>query len=142
MSWEEYLGLKFTAFIAGIVGGIISLTFETKLSFIRALMLIFVGGITAGYTFAAAEHYFSLSPHVTGLFGFTSGLISMRLVGTVINLADLVKRNPAVILSIPKFIAGLKDESRTTTNDSGDSGDVGTSVQPTGEEPTKGESST
>lgn len=124
MNWEEQLGLKFTAFIAGIVGGIISLTFETKLSFIRALTLIFVGGITAGYSFNAAEHYLGMSHQAMGLFSFTIGLIAMRLINILMNVAAHAQKDPTVILSIPKFLAGLKDVRDITINNGNSSGSV------------------
>lgn len=132
MNWEEQLGIKFTAFIAGIVGGVISLTYETKLSFIRALTLIFVGGITSGYSFNAIAHYWNVHNTWSGLFGFTIGLMSMRLVDTIINIGDLVRKNPAVILSIPKLLADLKDV-RNITNSNGDNGGNVTDISPTRE---------
>jgi len=127
MNWEEQLGLKFTAFVAGIVGGIISLTFETKLSFIRALTLIFVGGITAGYCFNAAEHYLGMSHQAMGLFSFTIGLISMRIVTIIMNIGNLVQKDPAVILSLPKVLADLKNVRSITIN-SGDNSTSSTNI--------------
>jgi hypothetical protein len=132
MNWEEQLGLKFSAFTAGIVGGIISLTFETKLSFIRALTLIFVGGITAGYSFNAAVHYLGMSHEAMGLFSFTIGLISMRLVNTIMNIGRVIQNDPSVILSIPKILTELKDV-RNSTIDSRNNGNVNVNILTPGE---------
>lgn len=126
MNWEEQLGLKFSAFVAGIVGGIISLTYENKLSFIRALTLIIVGGVTAGYGFVAIDLYFKLSHQWAGFFGFLIGLISMRLVDSVIGLANLVRQNPAIILSLLRITSGAKNGNITSNNSNtgGDSSSV------------------
>lgn len=132
MNWEEQLGLKFTAFISGIVGGIISLTYETKLSFIRALTLIFAGGITAGYSFNAIEHYWNMSHQAMGLFSFTIGLVAMRLIDTVIKIGDLIRKDPSVILSGPKILSELKDVGNITIN-SGNNSNTSVSIPPTRE---------
>lgn len=113
MNWEEQLGLKFTAFIAGVVGGIISLTFEAQLSFKRAITLILVGGSTAGYSFEFAHAYFAIKPQISGFFGFCIGLISMKLVNTLLSVGTMIQKDPSVLLSIPKFFQALKDGFNT-----------------------------
>lgn len=140
MNWEEQLGLKFTAFIAGIVGGIVSLTFEAKLSFIRALTLILVGGSTAGYSFEFVYHYFNVKTQVSGFFGFCIGLISMRLVNGLIVIGNSIQKNPAMLLSIPKFFQFLKDESRTNTINNGNSSNTNSDLHSTGKDSDEGES--
>lgn len=135
MNWEEQLGLKLSAFTAGIVGGIVSLTFETKLSFLRALTLILIGGVTAGYSFAAADVYFKLSHQLAGFFGFLIGLISMRLVNTLISVANLIQQNPVVIYSALKRFSGIYNGNNTSSN-SNTSGD-NSSVFPTRENNTE-----
>jgi hypothetical protein len=113
MNWEEQLGIKLTALVGGLVGGIISLTFEEKLSFTRAVALIFTGGVTAGYSFVAVESYFHLSPSLAGVFGFSIGLISMRLVKAILNLASLVSSNPIALTSRAEFLKALKNNGNT-----------------------------
>ena len=119
MNWEEQLGLKFTAFFAGIIGGVISLTFEAHLSFLRALTLILIGGSTAGYSFAFADHYLNIDHKISGFFGFTIGLVSMRLVNVLISLANAIQKEPVLLLSIPKIFEALKNGFRDTTNSDG-----------------------
>lgn len=115
MNWEEYLGLKISAFIAGIVGAVISLTYEEKLSFWRAIFLIFAGGVTAGYGFKGAQTWLGFSDNLSGFFGFLLGLISMRLVDSVLQLANLLKKNPKLLLTLPELTKTILTTS--TTND-------------------------
>ena len=102
--------------MGGLVGGIISLTFEEKLSFGRAVALIFTGGVTAGYGFKIAEHYFQLNHELTGVFGFTVGLISMRLLKAIMNVATIVSSNPTALTSRAEFLKALKNNGSTHTD--------------------------
>lgn len=127
MNWEEQLGIKVSALVAGLVGGIISLTFEQKLSFGRAVFLIFTGGVTSGYSFALAQHHFGLTPELGGVFGFTTGLVSMRLVNTIMSIAELISKNPRMLLSIFNVI-----KNGNTTGNSGDRSNSESDIHPTG----------
>ena len=139
MNWEEQLGIKFTAFIAGLVGGIVSLTFEAKLSFRRALTLILVGGSVAGYSFAFAHAYFQIKPEISGFFGFCTGLISMKLVNALLSLAAMIQKDPTMLFSIPKFFQALKDGSTYNANNNGGDSKPSVDIQPPRESSTNRE---
>lgn len=127
MNFEEQLGIKVSALVAGLVGGIISLTFEQKLSFGRAVFLIFTGGVTAGYSFSLAEHYFGFTDQLGGIFGFTAGLISMRLINTLVGIAELISKNPKMLLSIFNVI-----KNGNTTGNTGDRSSSESDIHSTG----------
>lgn len=118
MNFEQVLGIKLSAFIAGLIGGLVSLTYEQNLSPLRALVLILTGGVTAGYAFTASEHYWSLHPTTTGIASFGLGLVSMRLIDTTIGIADVVRKRPALLLSIPALLKAFKDGSSSSTDSS------------------------
>lgn len=118
MNWEEQLGIKLSAFVGGIIGGIVSLTFEEKLSFIRAVLLIFTGGVMAGYGFTGAQQYLHTDVHLSGLVGFSIGLLSMRIVKLIFKIADRIIANPAIIFSYVELIKNLKNGSSNTSSSS------------------------
>lgn len=135
--WEEQLGLKFSALVAGIVGGIISLTFEQRLSFMRAVLLIFTGGITSGYAFNFCQHVWGMSDELSGFFGFVMGLVSMRLIGSLIKVAEQVKENPATVLSFVELFKAIKYGSNIPNprSNSSNNPDIHATGKTTNEEP-------
>lgn len=138
MTLEQQLGIKFSAFIAGLLGGLISLTYEHKVSPIRAILMIVAGGTTAGYAFAGLETYFNLSPSYAGIFGFGVGLVAMRLIETLINIAEKVKNDPSVLLSYKKLISDLNGTS--TSDNAGNVISNKSSVHASGTSSTEGDS--
>ena len=139
MNWEELLGIKITAFIAGLIGGVVSLTFEAKLSFGRAVTLILVGGSTSGYAFAFAHSYFAVKPEVSGFFGFCIGLVSMKLINILLSVIAIIQKNPVVLLSAPKFFQAMQNGANDSTNINGDSIKSDTNIHTTRESPPSGE---
>lgn len=83
MNIEQILGLKFSVLLAGLIGGIVSLTYEEKISFKRALLLILVGASTAAYLQPIAEHIAGLSENFSTGLGFVLGLVSMKIIDTI-----------------------------------------------------------
>ena len=100
MSFEEQLGIKFSVLISGLIGGIVALTFEEKLSFLRALLIIFTGGVTAAYSSQALIHYFELKEVYVHFFGFLTGLISMRITAVIGNFTKKIVEDPSILLKI------------------------------------------
>lgn len=118
MNWEEHLGVKISVLVSGIVGGIISLTFEQKISFVKALVMIFTGASTTAVTYPALESYFSIQPAFANGLGFLLGLIAMRLIDLIMAIVDKiapaikfltgyfvdkVKANPAILLNPSRY---------------------------------------
>lgn len=127
MNLEELLGIKVSALLGGLVGGLISLTYEEKISFGRAVLLILCGGFTSGYAFVLANDYWQLKHSYSGIFGFGIGLISMRIVDLIILASQhaleiskriflVVQKNPSLIFSYSKLIKVIKDGGLSSTD--------------------------
>lgn len=121
MSFEHIFGMKLSALVAGLVGGLVALTHEDKMSPIKAIVFILAGGVTAGYSFTALEHWYGLHPSTTGIASFSLGLVSMRLIEILLALAIAVRQEPTLLLSLPQLFKTIKDGRNTSDN--GDSGE-------------------
>lgn len=80
MDLEQQLGIKLSVLVSGFIGGIVSLTYETKISFLRALLLITGGASTAAYLQPVAQHYIGLPEQFSTGLGFVMGLVSMKII--------------------------------------------------------------
>lgn len=80
MDIEQQLGIKLSVLVSGLIGGIVSLTYETKISFLRALFLIAGGASTAAYLQPIAQHYIGLPEQFSTGLGFVMGLVSMKII--------------------------------------------------------------
>jgi len=132
MNWEEAYGIKISVVVSGIVGGIISLTYEQRISFLKALIMIFTGGATTALTYPALEAYFSINPAFANAVGFFLGLIAMRLIDVTLSLVDKIKSNPVLLLhlfnpskygelfSVPKPSARTTDTVDNSVHAAGD----------------------
>lgn len=110
MNPEELFGIKLSTVVAGIAGGIVSLTFEEQLTFKRALFLIFTGGVVAGYSSSILEAYLEYPDGVASAIAFFLGLLSMRIV------EYLYEVGPKLIQRIVKRLTGY--DSTTPSGDS------------------------
>lgn len=96
MNWEEQFGVKLPALVAGFIGGIVALTFEEKVTFSRAMLIIFTGGVTAGYTSSLVEHFYDLPQALSGSIGFFLGLISMKIAWMAYEYVPMVIKSKIV----------------------------------------------
>lgn len=85
---EEQFGLKLSLLTAGVIGGIVSLTFEHGISSKKALMLLGVGGVTAAYVQPTVEFLFNTPPSIASGVAFLLGLTSMRLLKIILDVLD------------------------------------------------------
>lgn len=90
MNIEEQLGIKLSVLVAGLIGGIVSLTYETRLSFSRALLLIVGGASTAAYLHPLMAHYLSLDNQFSSGVGFVLGLVSMKIINFIMANAEKI----------------------------------------------------
>lgn len=92
------IGVKASSLIAGLSGGIISLTYEDKITPYRAAMLIITGGICASYLTPIvidwANKIATVGDHAENGGAFIIGLLSMKIVGGLLKLGEKFKRNP------------------------------------------------
>lgn len=88
MDFEQQLGFKLSVLLSGLIGGIVSLTHETKISTYRALLLILGGASTAAYLQPVAQHYLGLPEQFSTGLGFIMGLVSMKIIEFFIENAE------------------------------------------------------
>ena len=89
MDLEEQFGIKLSVIIAGFVGGIVSLTYETKISAIRAVLLITSGASVAAYLQPAIQHWMNFPPQLANALGFVLGLSSMKVVQFITHYTEI-----------------------------------------------------
>lgn len=112
MTFEEQFGIKVSVLAAGLIGGIVSLTFEQKISAIRAVMLILTGCSTAVYTHPIIESYYHTSPDIGPGISFIISLLSMRVIKRVLDVIDKV---PLSSLT-SKFLNGFTNDKSNGSN--------------------------
>lgn len=86
--------------ISGLVGGVASLTYEDKVSFKRAILLIVTGAATAVYLQPVMHSYFGIEDNFATGMGFVLGLVSMRIINILLSVSNTVAKNPSIIFNI------------------------------------------
>lgn len=89
------LGLKISTLIAGLVGGLISLSYQKQMKWYKAVAIIIVGGITAAYTTPLLVTLFSMGQPLEHSLAFIMGLLGMRLTTAIIVGIEKIAENPA-----------------------------------------------
>jgi len=112
MTFEEQFGIKVSVLAAGLVGGIVSLTFEQKISAVRAVLLILTGCSTAVYVHPLIESYYNTSPDIGPGISFIISLVSMRVIKRVLDTIDKV---PLTSLT-SKFLNGFTNDKSNRSN--------------------------
>jgi fructose-specific phosphotransferase system IIC component len=92
------IGLDLLAFKSGMVGGLVSLTYEKKPTFVQAALAIIVGAITAGYVGPLVRHYLQLDNNLYGGVNFLLGLLAMRLTPGLFTLAERFASDPVKLI--------------------------------------------
>ena len=104
------------------MGGILSLTFEEKLSFFRAVLLLFSGGVTAGYSVPVLVEHFSLTQSWAAFISFCLGISAMRIINVFIAILEIIKKDPTLILSlVPFFKSNYKNGGNSVYSSDTDS---------------------
>jgi fructose-specific phosphotransferase system IIC component len=111
MDFEQQFGIKLSVLLAGLIGGVVSLTYETKITFYRALLLIVSGASVAAYLQPLAEHWMNLPEKFSTALGFILGLVSMKVIHFIMQYTEGTLQKH------------LKDDGRNTKDTKSDSGD-------------------
>ena len=90
----EIPGIKLGLALAGLAGGVVSLSYIKPLTKWQAFLAVFTGAVSAAYITPLIVNYFNLSS--TGEHGaaFLIGLVAMNLIPGIIKLSDRFKTNP------------------------------------------------
>lgn len=89
------LGLKITTITAGLIGGLISLTYQKSIKWYKALFVIIIGGITAGYVTPLLTSILSLGTNLENSMAFILGLLGMRLTTAIVSLLEKISKDPS-----------------------------------------------
>ena len=92
------MGITLPFLLAGSMGAVTSLVYEKQLSFKRALLLILVGAVSSAYLSPLVAVQLGLSDTVSNMSAFITGLLSMRIIGALLEIGDKLKNNPAKII--------------------------------------------
>lgn len=111
MDFEQQFGIKLSVLLAGFIGGVVSLTYETKITFYRALLLIISGAAVAAYLQPLAEHWMNLPENLSTALGFVLGLVSMKVIHFIMQYTEGTLQKH------------LQDYGRATKGNKPDSGD-------------------
>lgn len=90
----EIPGVKLGLAIAGLAGGVVSLSYVKPLNKWQAVLAVFTGAVCAAYLTPLAISYFTLSPAGEHGAAFLIGVTSLNLVPGFIKLSDRFRSNP------------------------------------------------
>jgi hypothetical protein len=95
--WSDELGLKVSSLVAGLIGGVMTMSMMPQLTWRRALTAVFGGGACAAYaTPIAAELLGLASRHMENGLAFVLGVIGMNLLGGVFKLSERWRDRPTL----------------------------------------------
>lgn len=121
MDFEQQLGIKLSVLMSGLVGGIISLTYEERISAQRAFLLILGGASTAAYLQPLAEHYLGIPENFSTGLGFVLGLTAMKILDFIIKNTErflrlkLIHKEDVHTESSSKLDSNLRDDTHSST---------------------------
>lgn len=93
MAWE-IPGIKLGLAIAGLAGGVVSLSYVKPLTRWQAILAVFTGAVCAVYLTPLAISYFQLSDAGEHGAAFLLGLTAMNIVPGFIKLSEKFRANP------------------------------------------------
>ncbi len=96
------VGVSLKPAIAGLAGGLVRVVFMGEKDWKRAIGLLSVGALTAGYGTPLAMLALpgSTGGPVEGAVSFVIGILSMTLVELLLRFADWLKEDPGRILDL------------------------------------------
>lgn len=99
-----FLGIKYSALVAGFVGGVISLGFLRELDKLQMALAVLAGTACAGYMtplaipMLARAAGIEATPELENIAAFLLGLTAMNIIPSVIHLSEIFRRDPAAAL--------------------------------------------
>jgi hypothetical protein len=98
----ELIFQKTGVLLGGMIGAIVALTYESKITITKAFTLLITGTATAYYTSEFAVNYFELDPKHVGAISYILGLIGMRICSAFLSTADYILNHPKILIDIFK----------------------------------------
>ena len=90
----EIPGIKLGLAVAGLAGGVVSLSYVKPLSKWQAFLAVFTGAVCSAYLTPLAIAYFSLTPAGEHGAAFLIGLTAMNIVPGFVRLSEKFKNSP------------------------------------------------
>lgn len=103
---ETYIGIKLSAVLAGLIGGIVSLSFINNLTLLKAIFAILTGAASAAYITPLIVSGFDLGHELGNAVAFLTGFLGMNVLAGVFKLSDRFQQKP---LDTLRDIKNLKD---------------------------------
>jgi len=103
-STAGFLGVKYSALVAGFIGGVISLGFLRELDKLQMALAVLAGTACAGYLTPIAIPMLARaagvepSMEMENVAAFFLGLTAMNIIPGLIHLSDFFRRDPATAL--------------------------------------------
>lgn len=91
----NYVGVSDKLLIAGMIGSLLSLTYEVKPTFKSSLIAIFTGAFTAAYLTPSLV----LDEKIELAIAFVFGIASMRIIGAILEIGEELRKDPFSIFS-------------------------------------------
>lgn len=103
----DALGIKADATIAGLIGGVISLSFLRDLTPFKAFLAILTGSACAAYLTPLVVVYFRLGESGEHAAAFLTGLLGMNILAGLFKLSERFRNEPIKTI---KNLKGLDDD--------------------------------
>lgn len=95
----DHLGISTSALIAGLVGGLMSMSIMPQLTFRRAITALIGGGACAAYLTPLAVEWLGLaSRNLENGLAFALGIGGMRIIGGILKLWSRFEKAPEEVL--------------------------------------------
>lgn len=113
---EALMGVKGSAVLAGLVGGIVSLSFMRDLTPVKAVLATLSGAASAAYLTPLVVHYLDVEAPAEHAVAFLAGLIGMNILAGVFKLSERFKQRP---LDTIRDVQSLKSDGNEGRDDEG-----------------------
>lgn len=109
LRWWDVMGIQVGTVVAGLIGGILSLSMMPKLTFRKAMTAVLGGGACAAYGTPLVVEYLGVaSRNLENGLAFVLGVVGMHILGGLFTLSDRWRRNPSIDLEAVKTRRGDK----------------------------------
>lgn len=91
---ETYLSIKVSAVVAGVIGGVISLSFIRDLTLLKAFFAILTGAASAGYITPLIVNGFDLALELEHAVAFLNGFLAMNVLAGIFKVTERFREKP------------------------------------------------
>lgn len=89
-----FLGIKLGAVLAGMIGGILSLSYIQSLTLWGRVLAVFSGAAVAGYGTPVIDAWVNMPPDAENAMAFFLGLTAMNIIPGLIRISEMFKSDP------------------------------------------------